>query len=418
MKKISYLGALALVFSMVSNANAAGFQLTEYSTTGLGRAFAGIGVAGDDFSATAYNPAGMIFNKTNGVQLGASTVGIRSHAEGSVTYDNGTVVSGRTNPYIVRVLPHGFAQYKLNDRAVLGLGVYTPYGLVTDYDNDWFGATHAGRSSVQVVDVSPALSVNVIEGVNVGAALNIQHIDADLTSAVETNRLSQGFAVPLGGKTHLAGDDDSIGYSAGITVEPFKNKTRFGVSYRSKVDHKLKGKNSVSDALAGNGTTDIFAKITTPEIVILSAWQRLNDKFTLSATARWTRWSQFKSLDIYSKSGKMMSSTYEDWKNTWFYALGLDYQYNENLVLRLGGAYDDTAVKGVEYRTARIPDGRRKWASFGFSWLKNNWQIDGGYSHLFVETVKAKHGATGASKFNAKYDSNANLFSLAVQYKF
>ena len=58
MKKISAAAAVALLAS-VGNANAAGYQLNEFSVTNLGRSFAGIGVAGDDYSALGYNPAGM-----------------------------------------------------------------------------------------------------------------------------------------------------------------------------------------------------------------------------------------------------------------------------------------------------------------------------------------------------------------------
>ncbi len=419
MKKISSALAIAAVLGFSVQANAAGYQLTEYSTTGLGRSFAGAGLVGDDYSAVAYNPAGMSYTTRNGAQLGFSTVGIRSTAKGTA----GTT-SGKESPYIVRVLPHGFAQYRLNDRTVLGLGIYTPFGLATDYKNGWFGKTHAGRSEIQTVNVSPALSVNVTDSIALGASVNLQHARADLTSEVE----AQGQY--LGGKAHLRGHDTSLGYTLGATWEPVKNKTRLGVSYRSKVVHDLKGKNTVSDAgmlyrlFDLNGTNNIHTKITTPETVTLSAWQRLTDKWSVSATARWTRWSQFKDLNIYYDEPHpvthltVTSATHEHWRNTWFYSLGADYQYCKNLIFRFGGAYDQSVVKGPEYRTARIPDGRRIWTSLGFSYMKNNWQLDGGYAHLFVKDVKARHKSEGMSDFDAKYSSNANLFSLAVQYKF
>jgi long-chain fatty acid transport protein len=219
-----------------------------------------------------------------------------------------------------------------------------------------------------------------------------------------------------------------LGYTLGATWEPVKNKTRLGVSYRSKVVQDLKGKNTVSGLSAPynvlNMTNGIHTKITTPETVTLSAWQRLNKQWSVSATARWTRWSQFKNLDIYYNEphpythSTDVAKTKENWRNTWFYSLGADYQYCKNLVFRFGGAYDQSVVKGPEYRTARIPDGRRIWTSFGASYMKNNWQIDAGYAHLFVKTVKAFHESDNASDFTAKYDSNANLFSLAIQYKF
>ena len=418
MKKLSSALAIAAVLGFSVQANAAGYQLTEYSTTGLGRSFAGAGLVGDDYSAIAYNPAGMSYTTRSGAQLGFSTVGIRSTAKGTA----GTT-SGKESPYIVRVLPHGFAQYRLNDRTVLGLGIYTPFGLATDYKNGWFGKTHAGRSEIQTVNVSPALSINVTDSVALGASVNLQHARAKLTSEVEK------FGQYLGGKTYLRGHDTSLGYTLGATWEPVKNKTRLGVSYRSKVVQDLRGKNTVSDTgmlihpiyqipVDITGTTNIKTKITTPETITLSAWQRLTDKWSVSATARWTRWSQFRDLNIYDMTNNPVSMTHEHWRNTWFYSLGADYQYCKNLIFRFGGAYDQSVVKGPEYRTARIPDGRRIWTSLGFSYMKNNWQLDGGYAHLFVKDVKAEHGNTGASDYSAKYSSNANLFSLAVQYKF
>ena len=37
--------------SFAGNAQAAGYQLNEYSAASMGRSFAGMGVVGDDFSA-------------------------------------------------------------------------------------------------------------------------------------------------------------------------------------------------------------------------------------------------------------------------------------------------------------------------------------------------------------------------------
>ena len=45
-----------------STASAAGFQLTEQSVAGMGRAHAGAGIVGDDVSAIHFNPAGMTHN--------------------------------------------------------------------------------------------------------------------------------------------------------------------------------------------------------------------------------------------------------------------------------------------------------------------------------------------------------------------
>ena len=62
MKKLCAV-AVCMLVGGTTGVNAAGYQLNEYSVTGLGRSFAGMGVMGDDYSAIAYNPAGMTLVK-------------------------------------------------------------------------------------------------------------------------------------------------------------------------------------------------------------------------------------------------------------------------------------------------------------------------------------------------------------------
>ena len=79
MKK-TYLAAVAAII-YAGQAHSAGYQLNEFSATGLGRAFAGMGVMGDDYSAMAFNPAGMTANKRSGIQGGLAATQIYSKAK-------------------------------------------------------------------------------------------------------------------------------------------------------------------------------------------------------------------------------------------------------------------------------------------------------------------------------------------------
>ena len=77
-KTTSKIIALALTGVCAStSANAAGWQLNDFSVAGLGRAYAGGGVVGDDYSALAYNPAGMTLGGT-GMQAGISVINLHS----------------------------------------------------------------------------------------------------------------------------------------------------------------------------------------------------------------------------------------------------------------------------------------------------------------------------------------------------
>lgn len=430
MKKL-LIPAIALsAFIASTGAEAAGYHLSEYTTTGLGRSFAGVGVMGDDYSAIGFNPAGMQYNKQSGGQVGVTMVSLHTDYKGtseSHPMGMGPVSKtgyGHTRP--TRVLPNVFAQHKVNDKMTLGLGAYVPFGLATDYKNGWFAENHAGLSQVSSQTVSPSLSYQVTDTIALGAAVNVQYIEAKLTGEIEKN-IGTPFTIP-GATNNLRGDDVGVGYTIGATFTPRKD-VRLGVSYRSKIKHKLEGDVKLTgiptiitqktNGAFSNGNKDIYTKITTPEVFLLSGAWDINKCFTLTGTARWTRWSQFKSLDIYeTKTRELLTSTHENWKNTWYYAVGLDYRRNQNWTFRTGIGYDETVIKSPEYRTARIPDGRRVLTSLGLSYKKNNWQIDAGYMHIFIHGSNAYGTAEGASKMDMKYTSSADLLSFGIQYKF
>jgi len=389
----------------------------------LGRAFAGAGVVGDDFSALGYNPAGMAINSTSGIQGGAAGILLHSDYRDNTTGEKHSSKMGR-------VLPHFFAQYKLNEQVVVGAGIYTPYGLVTDYNNDWFGRKHGVLSELKAVDFSPAISYKPHKMISFGVALNVQYADARLTGAGDLSAMGRpgsDYITDLKGK-----DETSVGYSLGVVLTP-REDVRLGISYRSKVEHKLKGNikfNFTNPMYAAmlNGKHDISAKITTPELLLISGSYDVCDKLTLSASARWTRWTRFKNLDIIAEEamlggarqpGMAISSTHENWKNTWFYSVGADYKINENWTVRLGAAYDETVIKTPEFRTVRVPDGRRIFASFGLSYTTGNWQYDLGYTHVWMKGGDATGGERGKAGADVHYShAGAYMGGASIQYKF
>ena len=229
----------------------------------------------------------------------------------------------------------------------------------------------------------------------------------------------------------MRADDSGLGYIIGATYKPAHN-IRLGASYRSAVTHKLKGNNKVDGvhpAVTGltglrDGKYDVFAKITTPETVTLSAAYDISKKWTLSGTARWTRWSQFKHLNIMQDGfgATPLSSTYENWKNSWFYSVGADYKYCKNLTFRFGAGLDNTPIRSPKYRTARVPDERRILTSLGASYHKNNWQIDVGYTHIFIRKARAEGMSQqrpgSPAKFDTTYHLSSDVVGLQYQYNF
>lgn len=406
MKKSLFYTIAGLLFS--TQVFAGGYQLSEYSVTNLGRSFGGAGIVGDDYSAIAFNPAGMSYKKT-GIQVGAMYVDIAAKAHGQLS--DGDYHVGKMHAH--KVLPHFFAQKQINDKLTIGAGVYVPFGLGTYYDKDWFGQTHAVNSEINVIDVAAAASYKLTDTLSVGASIYAERMDARLTNSLP-------YGGHIIGTSDLNADDWSKGYNVGIAFEPVKN-TRFGLTYRSKSIHNIKGPHY----LHINGTKlqgDCGTKLVLPEHILISAYQKVGD-FGLSAMARWTRWSHFNTLTIHSdaRTGerKNLDPVREDWRNVWMFGVGSDYYLNDNWTLRAGLAYDQGAVKRAEHRTARVPDSNRWIASIGASYKVNNWQIDFSYAHMFLRNAHVNNWNKSANTtLDAKYNMGINLVGMAFQYNF
>ena len=115
--------------------------------------------------------------------------------------------------------------------------------------------------------------------------------------------------------------------------------------------------------------------------------------------------------------GASPSQVDENWRNTWTFSGGVDYKYCKNLTLRTGLAYDQGAVKDAGHRTARVPDNNRWIASIGATYMKNNWQFDLSYFHMFWNKARVNN-YNGKTTIRGTYKTQLNSFGLSAQYHF
>ena len=152
--------------------------------------------------------------------------------------------------------------------------------------------------------------------------------------------------------------------------------------------------------------------------MILSGYFKTAEQWATTATVKYTLWHRFQvfpgKTDVPLVPGGNLDVQYR-WKDSWNFALGEDYYVNDNWTLRAGVAYDQSPSRSNTYRTNRIPDTDRVWASLGASYIKDNYQVDFGYAHLFFT-----HGRTlgSATDVDAKYHSYSNMLGMNFQYKF
>lgn len=417
MKKISYIALMGAAFAAVATeANASGYQLNEYSATNLGRAFAGMGVVGDDYSAIAYNPAGMIL-KDSGMQIGVSTIQEHSIAKGDI-YSNATGLpvtynnKERGKMDIFKFMPHFFAQHKVNEDLAFGFGIFTPFGLATDYNKHWVGASHGTKTDLEVVDFSPTVAYR-INKLTLGAGWIIRYVHGDVRHE-------------LAGVPNSENQMDLDGWSANSwslgALYEFTDDTRLGFSYRYNNAHTVKGQHNIRGTGTFDGRYHGRSKMTLPASATLSGYHKLNENWALTATARWAKWNKFDyfvmTTDFPYSPGQWIP---EKWKNVMTYSLGADYTYNENWTFRGGVAYDRSPIGTKRNRTVRIPDSDRFWVTAGLTYKTEKFQYDLGYSHLFMKTAESLNSNGNlptSTTAKVKYKNYSNMLGVQVQYNF
>lgn len=405
---------------------AGGFQLTEQSVTGLGRAFSGFGVVGDDASAIFYNPAGMTLLKGNQTQ--ASIFHINTSArfrnEGSTQSILGNVVPSRgpgKDGGVDGAVPAAFFSHELNDSTTIGLGVTVPYGLKTDYDKDWVGRYQAKETELITVDINPSIAYRLNDRLSVGAGVSAQYADATLSQAVFAGpQRPDGFA-------KVTANDWGYGFNFGAMYE-FNANTRIGISYRSKIEQNLDGRLKLNRLGSNSGRTDAKAKIDLPETVHVGAYTRLFEHWELTGGVRWTRWDRFDEVRIRFGDGRPDSVTEHDWDNSWMVNAGLGYELNHAWAFRVGYAFDQTPIPNDRHRTARIPGNDRHWTSFGGSYKPTkNLSLAFGYTHVFIRDADIEHTidlvSTSPGAFTdtltGKYpNSSVDIIGLELNYRF
>lgn len=396
--------AMMVAGAFATQTYAAGFQLSEQSAIQMGRAMAGAGVVGDDLSAVHYNPAGMTLLSGTRMQATGTWVAVNldyeSH-DGSVT-ENGRL-KGQT-------IPAGFLTHQINDSLWAGLGLTVPYGMGTEYGEDWEGRERGTESMILTFDINPNLAWKVNDKLSVGGGISLQYAKAELGMGMG----------PM--QANVKGDSWAWGWNVGLMFQPVET-VRLGLAYRSHIAHNAEGHTDVKSPL--NLTSDMKVRIKTPDTVTLSATWEATDALRLSGTARWSKWSNFRTLDVqnldfngtpYAKFANVPVEN--NWDDTWFFSVGADYKLNGQWTVRGGVAYDQGPVEN-QYRMAVIPDTDRVWFSGGASYkYTDNLTFDFGATYIKGVGDTDLYDKVGGEKIGEFKSLDSYIFSAQMQYLF
>jgi len=435
-------------------AQASGFQLREQSASSQGNAFAGVSAGGFDISAMFFNPATMTLYSGNQFALGATLIAAdakASNVSGTRTsalaafpaYQPISGPSTHKNAAEAKVAPNLYGMWSLSDDLKLGISVNAPYGFVTEYDSDFVGRYHALKTDLKIVDVAPNLAYRINKEWSVGVAFVARYADATLTNAVDFGLIGFPSTIPgtLDGTAKLTGNTWGYGYKLGATYQPTE-KLRLGFAYSGQMTMTLKGDiafqypATLSAPAVANFQAMGFkngggkADLDLPANASVGFNYQVNDSFSFQGEAAWTGWSRFKQLRVKLTDNVAPQPTEtitdENWRDTYFFSLGGNWKLGNGWNLRGGVGHDMGAVTDG-YRTPRIPDGDRTWASIGASYaFSKSFSVDAGYTHLFVKDSKIEL-TTSASQtdpnftrgnLNADYKMSADIVAIGARFSF
>lgn len=412
--------AAVMAVCAASAAQAAGFMLTEQSAGSLGRAYAGVGVDGTDISGVFYNPATMTLHPGTQIQAGFVAVGLDLAYEGN----NGATENGAAN---TQPIPFGYISHQMTDNMWIGLSMTVPFGMGTEFDDNWALAGRGISAQVLTFDFNPNVAWKLSDKVSLGAGLSIQYASADLK--MKQYQATDQDIASLDSEV----DADSIawGWNIGLMWSPLDN-LRFGLSYRSSVNHNADGDLTIDNAringipMAGAseglarvygsmGVYDASATLATPAWAMATAAWDVNDLVSLYATFRWTDWSSFDELTIKSVTSSTITNK---WQDTYLFSVGTDLRFTNWWTFRAGIGYETSPIDNPEYRTAIIPDADRWWFALGSSFkATDNLQLDVSAAWLHGTGERDLYGADHqpAGRFD-KLD--AYLIGAQLVYKF
>jgi long-chain fatty acid transport protein len=422
--------ALSVSWATTTEALAGGYMTPHQTARGLGLSNA-LTAGVNDSSAVYYNPAAL--SEVEGDNLLLSS----SYANLQVTIEN----SGRKskNKHDDNFLASLFANYHIpNTDLTLGIGTYTPFGLVTEYERDAFTRFAAIDTRLKTIYVTPALSWNPSNYFSAGVGLSFVHASGAFSRALCLDPIS--FCTqPLGleGRVRITDTADAFGYNLGLLLKPTDN-LKFGFSYRSRVD--LRFDNADAKFTGSFSVPTVKADVRPlplPPVIDVGLFWQIMPAWGAEFVYEYTRWSELKNFtatfsppSVFLPLGVPITGFQlpEEWKNTSTLRLGSYYALNNDWEIRGGIAVEQTPVPNKTLNPA-IPDADKLTLNAGVGYKWNKFSFDLGYMAVFYKTRKVTNdeleglpatapvfyaGAPGKDK----YQTFVNFVTFSIGYRF
>lgn len=414
---------LCLIVCALRNAYSSGFAIFTQGASALGQADAVIAHT-DSPSSVFFNPA--LINKLEGTHIESGTTLIFPSREFKSDL-TGKTAETEDDMFYPSTL---YVTHKFNEKISAGMGIFSPFGLATSWEDDWEGRYIATKSDLKTLTINPAVSYQILPNVAFAAGVNVLVLDTTLEKKINLS----GFGLPDANQ-NFNGDGNGIGYNLGILYD-ISEDISFGASYRSEIKVDIDG-NSDFDLPANTPSplgalfpdTDGKTDITLPQQVHAGICYKGFDRLTLETVLRWEGWSSFDELKVdfdHPIAGSNESITEKDWQDTYSVSLGAKYQLRDWVALLGGYLYGGNPVPDRTFDPI-VPDANTHLFTVGTSLKLKKFKIDLAYGYQKLEGRSKNNSVddnssdgllNAVTSANGKYETDLHLFGISLTYNF
>jgi long-chain fatty acid transport protein len=392
--------AAGLVFGLAGTVHAAGYGVDTQDARATGMATA-VTALTDDAAAVLYNAAGVVHGPGLEVRIGDTLIAP------SVSFSpTGGGAATKTTTGVVPP-PNFYATYGISNDIAVGIGVFSPYGLVTSWPSGWQGQFLAQSSSLATYYINPTFAVRIADRVKLGVGIDIVRATVDIKR--QLNFLDST------GTTELGGGAWGSGANAGIQVDIVPKMLTFGAQYRGQVPLNFSGNahfSNVPSELQGTLTDQsISASINLPDTWQLGLGIMPIENLRIGIDTVWTNWSTFQQLAITFNNPALNLAEPKNWSAEWNLHIGAEYAINDAFRIRVGFLYDPTPSP-ANTLSPDLPDATRYNIAAGVGYHWNQFQADLGYQYVILTSNTSTYPALPGT-----YSGNAQVVGLSVGYK-
>jgi long-chain fatty acid transport protein len=374
----------------------------------MGRANA-FAAQSDDPSALFYNPAGI--GQLQGTQVSLATTLIAP----STTFENAG--SGQTtSTTAVLFYPTTFyAVHEILPVLHVGLGMFTPFGLSTEWPSDWEGRYVTTFSEINTYYFNPNIEWSPNPRLHLAAGISYVPSSVTLRNKLDLS------SIPLpDGESEVKADGDGWGYNvAALVTLPGANNV--GVSFRSAVKVDYTGDASSEPSAVLGPPQAVRSSLTLPPMLTVGLANRAIKDITLEADVQWVGWSQVRSItiDFVNPLAPDVTNVY-NWQDSYSLRFGAELS-NGPMTLRAGYAYDMTPVP-ADTIDPSIPDSDKHAFSIGAGYRLGAATIDMAYMFIRSNDRNVDHTITPVAGppfvQQGKYSAHTQELGLGISYRF